>query len=478
MANKDKKSAAQQAAQQAAAKQAAPEVKIPETNRNPQTKGMSQEAKASYLASVQAERAYMLNNSEKPNMVIIDGLTMLAQATILDVAVTEIASGKSALGYIITANEKNYNMFQAIAAENGVSLPDFKSLPAPSKEDLEAVGLSGVGTQAKLLTVTSTAVSEKAVEQKKTETKVADKAKTIDNPAEIENEEQLKASLTALLVKPITSGPDGVHPRIQRTINFYNGYLTIQANKAENSEEELKKVKAKTMVELLTEISEIVGPCTFAMNGAASFLRNSTAETNNVISAFCLYRRTSANKKGSTVNDENIADLVHVLLNWSCNSQIANAKRTIAECDRIIAKNEKIVKENKDAKEVTIAKAAIKKWTDEKNKPTEIINQMTDVLNIVNNPSHEMIVKLIDNYKLEDTESEEYKLAHRVVSEIMRTYYADLKINELDQDVMLKNVQQRAGIIVNLFRDPLSRSINYSETNLVEMVKKAAEEEK
>jgi hypothetical protein len=136
------------------------------------------------------------------------------------------------------------------------------------------------------------------------------------------------------------------------------------------------------------------------------------------------------------------------------------------------------VKENKDAKEVTIAKAAIKKWTDEKNKPTEIINQMTDVLNIVNNPSHDMIDKLIDNYKLEDTESEEYKLAHRVVSEIMRTYYADLKIDELDQDVMLKNVQQRAGIIVNLFRDPLSRSINYSETNLVEMVKKAAEEEK
>jgi hypothetical protein len=81
---------------------------------------------------------------------------------------------------------------------------------------------------------------------------------------------------------------------------------------------------------------------------------------------------------------------------------------------------------------------------------------------------------LIEDYK-SDEKSEKYATSHRIVDDIMKTYYPDADRNKLDEDVMLKNVQQRAGIVINMFRDSLSRSINYSESNLVEMAEKKEE---
>jgi hypothetical protein len=88
-----------------------------------------------------------------------------------------------------------------------------------------------------------------------------------------------------------------------------------------------------------------------------------------------------------------------------------------------------------------------------------------------------IVDSLVEDYNAEDQESEKCKLAHRIVSNIMSTYYPEIDIKKADKDSMLKNVQQRAGIIVNMFRDKLSQSINYSESNLVEMAEKEAEEE-
>lgn len=448
---KENNSAAKKAAQKAAADQAAPEVKIPESNTQ-KMKGLSQDAKSQFLASVQAERAYIAN-SKKPSIIMVDGLTHIAQATILDITIGEIAAG-STVGRIITANEANYNFFRDMALENGVTLPEFKSLPAPSKEDLEEVGLAGLsGT--KLLTVAAENVSAATIEKKKTEKKVAESAKTIENPAEIENEDQLRASLTALLVKPITQGVDRPDARVQRTIKFYRGYLTIQANKAEDKKAAINEVKNMTRQQMLSAIAELVGPCPFALTGTAYFLRKRTVETGSPISAFCLYRRSAVPENDGTIDDQYVADLVRILLIWSCNSQIAEAKKTIASMERQMKK------------ETGSAKVASETVIRAKN---TVIAELNDIIKVVTNPSLDIVDTLVDNYKSEKTDSEEYKLAHRIVANIMDTYYPEFKGKNLDEDIMLKNIQQRAGIIINMFRDPLAQSIAYSESNLSEMV--------
>lgn len=458
------KTAAEKAAEQAAREQApTAEANKPtlNNNNNPATKGLTQGEKVQYVASLQTERAYIMN-SENPSKTMIDGLSLLAQATILDIGIGEMACGTSAVGCIVAANPKNYEMFKAIGDELGIKLPEFKALPAPTEEQLKQAGIVGLlPSEARVVTIDKNNVSAQTIAKKKKE--IANEAKAVDNPAKIENDEQLKASLSALLTKPITEGVDRPYTRLQRVINFYRGYLTIQANKAEDKKAALDKISGMTRIQMLEEISEIVGQCTFALQGAAFLLRKQTNETDSPISAFCLMRRNAVPEKDNGVDDQYVADTVRILLTWSCKSQIA-------EYDHMIAANKKIV-DGKSSGDKKIAQAAI-------NQETTCIEELKHIISVAKDPSFDVVEHLIDDYKAENTESVKYKLAHRIVKNIMDTYYPDMDIKKLDVDVMLKNVQQRAGIIVNMFRDPLTQSIAYKESNLADMVEVETEEEK
>lgn len=444
-------------AAQAAAEQAAPAT----TTRidggkleTPATKGLSQGEKVNYIAAIQTERAFMMQNVENPSQSMIDGFTLLAQATILDVAVGEIATGRSVVGNIITANENNYKALQAMALERGIKLPEYKALPAPTEEQLKIHGLLDIKpADAKVLNVEASNVSDRAIEQKKKE--IAAVAKAVDNPAEIKTKEQLKASLTAMLVKPITDGIDRPDARVQRTIKFYRGYLTIQANAAEDKKTALEEMKAKTRQDMLNEIAEIVGPCPFSLNGTAYFLRKRAIETGSPISAFCLYRRSAVPEKDNAVDDSYVADITRILLLWSCNSRIA-------ECNSILKEQKKHV-ENETGAAKAATEAAIRY-------NEAAIEEMKQVIEWVNNPTFDIVDSLVEDYNAEDQESEKCKLAHRIVSNIMSTYYPEIDIKKADKDSMLKNVQQRAGIIINMFRGPLAQSISYAEGNLTDII--------
>ena len=459
----NKKSAAQKAAEQQAAAQQAPaegKVEMPTTNVNPQTKGLTQGEKVAYLGALQTERAYMMNNIEKPSKVFIDGLTMLAHATIIDIGIGEIATGCSAVGYISTINEQNYGFFRDMAAEMGVKLPEFKALPAPTEEQLQKAGIAGILPNAKMITIAKNNVEKSVIDKKKEEIRATEKA--VENPADVKSDEQLKASLTAMLIKPVgndEANKNRPDPRVQRTINFYNGYLTIQANNAENKEEALKKVKEKSRIQLLTEISEIVGPCPFALSGIAKFLRNRAFETGSPISSYCFYRRCAI-EKGKDTDDQYVADLVRTILVWSC-------KSNIAEFNKLLETQEKNVKNEKGAAK-TATEAAIRY-----NKTQ--IEEMKRIIDEVSEPNFDCVDSLIEDYH-SDEKSEKYRLSHRVVDDIMKTYYPEVDRTKVDEMSMLAAVQQRAGIIVNMFRGPLNQNQAYCEANLSDIVEKKVEE--
>ena len=459
---KNSKSAAQKAAEQQAAAQQAPaeKVEMPTTNVNPQTKGLTQGEKVAYLGALQTERAYMMNNIEKPSKVFIDGLTMLAHATIIDIGIGEIATGCSAVGYISTINEQNYGFFRDMAAEMGVKLPEFKALPAPTEEQLQKAGIAGILPNAKMITIGKNNVEKSVIDKKKEEIRATEKA--VENPADVKSDEQLKASLTAMLIKPVgndEANKNRPDPRVQRTINFYNGYLTIQANNAENKEEALKKVKEKSRIQLLTEISEIDGPCPFALSGIAKFLRNRAFETGSPISSYCFYRRCAI-EKGKDADDQYVADLVRTILVWYC-------KSNIAEFTKLLETQEKNVKNEKGAAK-TATEAAIRY-----NKTQ--IEEMKRIIDEVSEPNFDSVDSLIEDYN-SDEKSEKYALSHRVVDDIMKTYYPEVDRTKVDEMSMLAAVQQRAGIIVNMFRGPLNQNQAYCEANVNDIVEKKVEE--
>lgn len=400
----------------------------------------------------------------------------LVDALLGDIIITSFAEGSNMFTAIIGRDENKYLAIKAHLAEQGIALPDYKALPAPTEDQLKKFGVKMLPAETAVVNIPKENVSTKAIDKKKKE--IAAVANAVNNPAEIKNAEQLKASLTAMLVKPATEAGavDRPDARVQRTIDFYRGYLTIQANHAEKKEEELKKVKALSRIDMLNQIAEIVGPCPFALSGAAYLLRKITNETGSPISAFCLYRRGAVPTANGSIEDSYLADVVRILLIWSCNSQIAEFKSSIKDCEKIIKKNEEAVKANEKDK---VASAAVKEWNRQLDGYKTKIAELENILNIVTNPSLDIVDNLIDDYNAEDENSEQYKLAHRIVKNILDTYYPGADIKKLDKDVMLKNVQQRAGIVVNMFRDPLNQSISYKESNLTEMVEiEAPAEEK
>lgn len=478
---KNTKSAAQKAAEEEAAQQAAQNAKNTEKEKISLTQAIAMSKDKSLSSGEKVILANLVQEAwiKDPKYAsIVDGASILRDALMGDVIVTQIINGVDTFAMIVRKDEQRYLAIKSMLASQGISLPEFKALPAPTREQLDQAGVKLLPGEAAVVTVKAEDVSEEAKKQKKAEKKIADSAKTLDNPALIENEEQLKASLTALMVKPIVNGSDKPDARIQRTILFYKGYLTIQANKAENKDEALKQVKEKSLATMLNEITQIIGPCPFSLKGVAGFLRKNATETGSPISSFCLYRRTADKAKDGSVDEQYLANIVRTLITWSCNSHIAVAKKAIKDFEKLIKVNEEA---NKTADKATqkVNNSAIKKEKEEIAKNEAVIAEMDAVINSVVNPSFDVVDHLIEDYKSENKESEPYKLSHRIVSDIMKTYYPEYKDKNLDEDVMLANAQQYAGIIVNMFRDSLSQSISYKKANLVDMVEveKPAEEE-
>ena len=146
--NKDKKPAVQapvvdpKPAEEAAVEQPAT-VQMPNTGM---PSGLSQDAKVQYAAVLQHRKDEMLKNGgENANKYV--ALTMIEDATILDIAVSEAIVRKNPAGIIFCSNEKNWTMLQELAKDMGVTIPEFKSLPKPTKEQLAAAGLEAAPGQ-------------------------------------------------------------------------------------------------------------------------------------------------------------------------------------------------------------------------------------------------------------------------------------------------------------------------------------------
>ena len=463
MAKDNKKSAAQKAAEQQSA-----QTQKPQNNEEPSFAKVVNLSKDKTLTpGEKVTLANLVNEAwiKDPKYAsIVDGASILRDALMGDVIVTQIVNGVDTFALIVRRDEGRYLAIKSMLASQGISLPEFKSLPAPTQEQLNANGIKMLPSEAAIINVTSDDVSDEAKKKKKAEQKIEESHPTT-NPAEIKDEKQLAASLSNLL----TSGSDSLNVRVQRVINFYRGYLTIQANNAENKEEALAAMKAKSRSEMLQEIADIVGPCPFAFTGAAHMLLTRLQTTGSIVVPFCLYRRTansSANK--DTIEDPFVADIVRILITWSCTSEIARKNKTIADWNRQIHKKEDEINATKDTGAIKIAKAAIKAFEDQIKKAEETAKIYENMLVLFKEATFDGIDTLIEDFSAAK-DSAEYKRAHLLVDTIMKTYYKDLDIAKLDQDIMLANVQQRAGIIINMFRDPLAQSISYSEANLVDM---------
>lgn len=439
-----------------------PEDKIPATVAKktiPSDSGaMNQHDKVLYASVIQHRKDELKQNGGSAD--VYAGLTAIEDATIIDIAVTELVINKNPAALILTANENNYNAVKLLAAEMGVTLPEFKTLPKPTKEQLKLAGIEGTdATDKVVLQIEDKDVSQEAKTKKKAEQAIIDNAKNKDytkDYTKIETDDQLKEALDFQLLNPTITNPV---ERLITTGQFYRSYKEFRASNAENSEAELAKVHELDIAALLQDVITMVKP-TFVLTGFGKRLCTLAEDANSVIPAFCGFKNCLYNKKTKKYkyDDATIAALVRVLIVWYAsakNAEMSEAIKAKEENIKVLKKDEKA---NAKGIETETKKIAGLK---------SAITHFTNMISLVTNPSFDVVDNFIAIYN--DKTHANYISACTIKKEIFNTYYSGVDIPELEFDSALLNVQQRAGIILNLFTEEMLRRSDFSIENIIKL---------
>ena len=394
------------------------------------------------------------NASERYNIAqdTVDKINEITAIGMVALLTNEISVAQTP--FAIAMRRTQLESISEAARALGVDI-DTKMLPAPNEQDI--------------INVPSTAIkvpkeTKKAMEEERT----AAEKKVILDPTKIESKDQLKDSLLNILVKG--NGNGNFYKKVETAINFYESYLGIQANKSENKDELLASLKKKSRADLFSEIAHLLGRCTFTISGMAKLLFEHTERTKNPVVAFCTLRDASLNEKNGMpqIEDSLVADIVKVLIRWYADSKIQETNDCIEGFKRDIELLKK--DEKKNAK-------AIEQGNQKLVNANNYIKGIEEVVSYANVPDREIVDSFAENYTNDKLEG--YKFARMMGSKILHTYYPDVKAKDIDQENLIHNLKQYVGVIFNMFLPAMQQLVDFSETNITDLVKteeKPAEE--
>lgn len=363
------------------------------------------------------------------------------------VAATEGMFGTSAFAQ--TVRQSMLPTIIDAAHDMGITI-DQKALPAPSED----------GT----IQIPSTAIkpSKEAKEQLKKEHEILEKKPNID-PTKIESDAELKDAINFIMADA-KSGWE----KIKNAIQFYRSYLSAKANKSDKKEEELAALNKKSNLELLDEIKNVIHNCPIVLSGMGRAMGTFTGSTKSPIVAFCMLKSSATNRKTGEceLSDNEVADYTRAIVTWVNELSIENYTTRIAEHEKNLAVLKKDAKKNAEG---------IKDVEGKIESCKNSIAHCEEIIDMLTNASADTVDSLLTDYA--DAKSDNNRAARIVFQKVFETYYSDVDLEKNDIATVKHNVQQRAGIIVNLFRDPTTPNMEYNEANLTEMVLVAKEGE-
>lgn len=338
-----------------------------------------------------------------------------------------------------------------VEAAKEMDMPiDMKMLPAPSEDGTVQIPAKAFKP------------SKEAKAQLKKEHDILEKKPNVD-PTKIENDEQLKEAITFIMA----DAKNGWE-KIKNSIQFYRSYLGCKASKEENKEELLNALREKTNLQLLDEIKNIIHDCPIVLSGMGRSMGTFTGSTKSPITAFCMLRNSATNRKTGEceLSDREVADYTRAIVTWVNSLTIENYKNRIAEHEKNLAVLKKDAKKNAEGIKDVEGKIEACKSS---------IKHCEDIVDYVTDPNTDLVDSLIEDYK--DAKSDNNRAARSIFKQVFESYYADVDLEKNDMANVYHNVKQRAGIIVNLFRDPTTPNLQYSEANLTEMTRVEPTEE-
>ena len=306
-----------------------------------------------------------------------------------------------------------------------------KALPKPDKEG----NITVTGDNIK--------VSKETKEQLKEEKKILEEGPIMDVD-KINDEETLRKSLLFFF----TERKDYLS-NIFKAIGLYRAYK-------EKSEKEYGK--NTTRIQMLHEIIGLIKEAPIVMNGIGSFLYSITSVSKSPVSAFCHLRNTVTDRKTGecSIEDRFIADVVREIVLWKIAINIADAEKSIVA----VNKNIKELSKNKEQNE-----AAIKEQEERLTVLNANIEKFKNTAQYVTNPDFEVVETFIQKKNENDV------TYTRMYKTLVESIYRNVDIHDFKLDGVNKNLKIHAGIITNLFRDPLAQMPQYKASELTELEK-------
>ncbi|WP_173431827.1 hypothetical protein [Sharpea azabuensis] len=368
-------------------------------------------------------------------------LTGMTTALVID-----IAAKKSA--WAITMSQHQFDVVKRVANDLGVTF-NTKLLAAPT-------GDGNVSVQLNSETVNIPEDVQKAAKQ---EVASAEASVELD-PTKFENEEDLATALNHIIVSE-----KGAFAKFTRTSALLRSYRLLKAG--ENAEEK-KKIEAKSVGELLSEVFEVISTSKtinnmpIILNGFGRYIYSEVSQAMSPVLAFVKLRDASKNSAGvPSVDDDTLVGIVRTLVSYCANNSIKAEEAKIADRQKDLKVLSKDKKNNAEAIKGIEEKIATYKSN---------IEHFKDVIDVTHSPNSEFADDFLDDY--DNPESETYRRARQAFKYITHSFYGDDFTKEANQSHIKKNVQQYIGLITNMFRSAANQFEQFSESKLIDLTAK------
>lgn len=366
------------------------------------------------------------------SQALIDNVDHITMISIAAEYASEMTYAKTP--FAISLRKTVLPEMQSALKELGITMSDkVLALPASTEGTVE---------------VTPTDIKIPAAVKKEVRETVESRNATVEmDPTKITSEKDLSNTLKHLVVNP------SVFKGLNDAINFYRSYLKT---KAKDDKKELERINAMSTREIIGGIAKVTNICPFVTKGFGSYLLRLATEAKSIVPAYAaLYLAVKNKRTGNPeMSDKEVAEIAAALIDWTANVRIA-------------AKEKNLEVLNKDTKK---NKSAI----DQVNKD---ISTLKEAMNLSIDPSSDFADNLLENLKAKDKQVAQ--TARNAYMSIQKAYYPEAGRGKAYEN-LASNIQQHAGIIINLFRNPLAQITEYSESNLTELVeaKQQPKEEK
>ena len=359
----------------------------------------------------------------------LDSMDKIMAAGIVSALADEAAYGEGSFSVIL--NHTMYPQLVIAAKEMGITLPNVKNLPVNEEGKVE-------------VSKEQIRMSKEAKEELKKEKEIIDEKPELD-PVKVANmdDEALNKALSYLLIQgPKTSK---IKDTLVSVVDFMRSYSMAIADKADNAAEAKLKYDDYTTGQWLEMAFSHVKP-TFLLHGIGRGLVSTICLEKSPITAFCIMRKSMTKDDGTVEwDDQSIADATKSIAIFVAKDCIAKEKANMEALD-----------------------PKAKDYKDIKAKYEAAIQHYESCIEWITSNDSGIVENLITGLENDDP------VLSKIYQRIRDRYYPN-KSREVFKNLDT-NVQQRAGIILNMFKEEGTRNLNYSETNISELVQYTKEE--